>query len=714
MLDIREALKRTAQRIKNYVLPVAHNKSHDAYYNAMEDMVRIFGNDQNAIIIHPAGSTEVADYEYGQHQRLKVVVLPSTLTKIGAHSFVDDQDLEKIIIPEGVVSIGASAFQGCGCLVTAILPDSLTEVGEKAFYGCESLKLSIPKSLKTVGNSAFALLINNDELDFNAVNMNDLEEDNNVFLRYGDESDNLKLVIGPAVKRLPNYVFMPSKDLATGLNVRTIEFKNGADMDIGDYALCNCKYITNLKLNERIKNIGSHAFAYCDGLQELVLSRFNGVETIGDFAFSHCHNLKEIYIPDSVHHIGKGVFADTPLEVISVETGENYEGGWDCIIDKKSRAVIVGCKNTLLDDSDNVRAIGDYAFFSCYELNNIDLPESIEEIGSSAFYGCEDLVSIDMPSKVKVIKPYTFKNCINLEEISLYDGLTEIGNDAFYHCKSLNNVLIPKSVTKIGNYAFYDCQTLGNIEFEEGSELDTIGEYAFYGNKALSKISIPSSVKRIEGQAFRECTQLSEVHITDLSAWMSISFGGLFANPLYLAHNLYLNGEKITTLVIPEGTETLRSDTFCGCSSLLNVVIPNSVTTIGFNTFDSCTGLFAITIPESVTEIMQCAFENCNKLQTVKLNEGLQRVGWGAFRYCSALYNVIIPKSVTSIGQYAFKDCTSLVSASIKNKISIPADAFEGCINLKNIKVPWAEGEVPNAPWGATNATVNYNTKWES
>jgi hypothetical protein len=35
-------------------------------------------------------------------------------------------------------------------------------------------------------------------------------------------------------------------------------------------------------------------------------------------------------------------------------------------------------------------------------------------------------------------------------------------------------------------------------------------------------------------------------------------------------------------------------------------------------------------------------------------------------------------------------------------------ECFEGT-NLMTINVPWSEGEVINAPWGASNATINYN-----
>ena len=35
--------------------------------------------------------------------------------------------------------------------------------------------------------------------------------------------------------------------------------------------------------------------------------------------------------------------------------------------------------------------------------------------------------------------------------------------------------------------------------------------------------------------------------------------------------------------------------------------------------------------------------------------------------------------------------------------------AFDGCKMLTTINVPWSEGEVAGAPWGAPNATINYN-----
>ena len=65
---------------------------------------------------------------------------------------------------------------------------------------------------------------------------------------------------------------------------------------------------------------------------------------------------------------------------------------------------------------------------------------------------------------------------------------------------------------------------------------------------------------------------------------------------------------------------------------------------------------------------------------------------------------------VTAIGYYAFAGCSKLESVTLPSSItSIPSNAFTDCTNLKTINVPWAEGAISNAPWGATNATITYN-----
>ena len=70
----------------------------------------------------------------------------------------------------------------------------------------------------------------------------------------------------------------------------------------------------------------------------------------------------------------------------------------------------------------------------------------------------------------------------------------------------------------------------------------------------------------------------------------------------------------------------------------------------------------------------------------------------------------VIPSGVTSIGDYVFAKCYSLTSVRIPSSVTnIENYAFSSCVSLTDIYCGFAEGAVPGAPWGATNATIHYN-----
>lgn len=88
---------------------------------------------------------------------------------------------------------------------------------------------------------------------------------------------------------------------------------------------------------------------------------------------------------------------------------------------------------------------------------------------------------------------------------------------------------------------------------------------------------------------------------------------------------------------------------------------------------------------------------------------GYKAIRDGAFSDCTNLALTTLPSGITNIGDGAFSNCSSLVSLTFEGTPeSIGDSVFAGCNNLTTINVPWAEGAVANAPWGATNATINY------
>ncbi len=93
-----------------------------------------------------------------------------------------------------------------------------------------------------------------------------------------------------------------------------------------------------------------------------------------------------------------------------------------------------------------------------------------------------------------------------------------------------------------------------------------------------------------------------------------------------------------------------------------------------------------------------------------ELPEGITKIGeYRFFRYPSD-GKLTIPASVLSIGTSAFMyaQLTELTFKGTPN--TIYRDAMD-MSSIITINVPWALGAVPSAPWGATNATINYNYK---
>ena len=116
------------------------------------------------------------------------------------------------------------------------------------------------------------------------------------------------------------------------------------------------------------------------------------------------------------------------------------------------------------------------------------------------------------------------------------------------------------------------------------------------------------------------------------------------------------------------------------------------------------------TLPSDLTSIGPCTFYNYTNLALTSLPSGVTSIGSSAFQKCNKLALTSIASEVTSIGSYAFNGCAKLTSITFEGTpTTIDRTAFSLCSYLTTINVPWAKGVVAGAPWGATNATINYN-----
>ena len=242
--------------------------------------------------------------------------------------------------------------------------------------------------------------------------------------------------------------------------------------------------------------------------------------------------------------------------------------------------------NTYSEDSErwvikfdgDVTTIGSYAFYQCYSLTSVTIPDSVTTIGERAFYDCRNLTSVTIPDSVTTIGDYAFWKCIDLTSVTIPDNVTSIGEWAFGHCSSLTSVTIPDSVTEIGISTFAGCDSLTSVTIPDS--VTSIGDHAFDSCSSLTNITIPDSVTTIGGSAFFDCSSL-------------------------------------TSVTIPNGITTIGDYAFTYCSSLTSVTIPDNVTTIGYMAFGDCSSLTSVTIPDSVTSIGVYAFSGCSSLTSV-------------------------------------------------------------------------------------------------
>ncbi len=197
-----------------------------------------------------------------------------------------------------------------------------------------------------------------------------------------------------------------------------------------------------------------------------------------------------------------------------------------------------------------------------------------------------------------------------------------------------------------------------------GLSVTNINTRAFYNFSNLISIEIPASVTSIGDYAFYGCNKLEAVYLSDIGSWCNIDFKSFESNPLYYAHNLYLNGNLAKEIVIPDDVTYINRDALFYCTSIESVIMGVNVTSIG-----------------------QCAFYHCENLKSVQLSEKLTAIGSQAFEYCTELECIQFPNSVQTIGQYAFEDCTSIESVTFGRGIdSIGSYAFRNCTNIKEVK----------------------------
>lgn len=387
-------------------------------------------------------------------------------------------------------------------------------------------------------------------------------------------------------------------------NVKKITLPEGITSVMG--AFVGCTALEEVNIPKSVTKIEYSAFQNCVSLAEITIH--DGVTLIQRNAFLGCNSLSEIYISKSVEVIDPEAFDSNFVENVEVDKNNPYYySDGNCIIEKASKTVVFGCKNSVIPDG--VLSIGSCAFKNCEGLTEIVIPDTVTAIYSSAFSGCVNITKIDMPESVEYIGSGAFQKCSKLEKVVIPAGVESIFEATFRWCASLVDVTIPDTVTSIGQAAFGDCSSLKTIEIPDSVE--KIDFYAFELCKGLKEIFIPASVTDIKSGAFSGCVGVSSIKVAE-------------DNPVYHSGgNCIIKTENKTVIVgckasvIPNGVVAIGTHAFRECDSLTKIIIPSSVSRVENGAFLMCRNLSLVVLPKSVATVAMCGFDICNSLETV-------------------------------------------------------------------------------------------------
>ena len=589
----------------------------------------------------------------GWHGESTSLTIPAEIdgmpvTGIGKGAFYQSE-LKSITLPDSLKEIGEDAFRGCTKLTSVILPDSIGIIGECAFMHCYHLNsVRLPES----------------------------------------------------VKRIEGWAFYDCTDLTD------ITIPDGCE-EIGQSAFSSCS-LNSVILPDSVTAIGEGAFSDCGWmLNEVHLSAC--LTEIPESAFSGIGTLDSVEIPAGVKKIGYDAFETlNKLVVLSPDCEFDEE-----FMDANSSPFIYGFSGstaeayaeahqmvfTALDSSETIRP--DYEKNLVFRLTDnrayvtglsdetphLIIPDEykgcpVVGIDANAFAEHEELLTVEIPDTVREIGRMAFAGC-GLYTVTLPGGLTELADGVFSACGRLQSVVLPETLTRIGINAFAD-SFLKHIDLPES--LTEIGDGAFSGTH-FTEFTVPDSVKKLGNSMFAYCYWLKSVTLP--------------AGITRIGSYMFRSCDALTEFVVPNTVTEIGEGAFF-CSGLKSVTLPESLTVIPPYAFDSCTDLTQITIPEHVTTISKYAFHDCHALQRADLPDGLQIIGSLAF-YNTALREVTLPVSVQEAGYGAFAAIPNAVKLTVLNP---------NCTMMECLSEGFGECNQASCILGCQNSTAHAYANW--
>lgn len=326
------------------------------------------------------------------------------VTSIGDQAFYLCHNLISVVIPETVLSIGNEAFNHCTGLTTLTIPSTVTSIGNSAFANTYSLtSMTIPDNVVSFGNEVFRNSGVSDVTLGNGIS----SIGSNTF----NYCNNLTTVtLGNGITSIGEQAFMWCENL-TSINIPATL------TSLAKNAFAYCESLTSIELPSTLTSIAEQAFIGCASLPSVTIPE--GITRIEASTFKGCSSMIYVEIPESVTYIGTGAFAEcTSMTYAVIPSNVNYIG-YSAFADC-SNLVSLTFNATDCIDFNMVEMVGwiAYPFVNC-PIGEVVFGENVEKI--PAYFlsdaSVENLTYFIIPSSVESIGQHAFDSCYNLQNV---------------------------------------------------------------------------------------------------------------------------------------------------------------------------------------------------------------------------------------------------------------------------------------------------------